>query len=205
MESFSTDAVKRRKRREHDDLRNYEILLNVEKLVEVAYSQLIQSVFDFDLDMYEFCIELYGQAVGIYEQNSYTAEADGLKILIKVLSTVFNLSKEQDRREIEGYEEMKKFFGGSHPHLKLRDRALVIGFTSERVARFKQFYSLYPLELLNCTSIETALKLINEAHERLAVIVIDAASFPDKAVVFYNALTSQRRLGDVIIARYNPN
>ena len=82
---------------------------------------------------------------------------------------------------------------------------MVIGFTSERVARFKQFYSLYPLELLNCASVETALKLIDETHERLAVIVIDAASFPDNAVDFYNALTSQKRLINVVITRYNRN
>ena len=205
MEPYSADAVKRRKWREYDDLGNYETSLLAERLVKVALSRLIQSIFDFDLDMYEFCIELYGQAVGIYEQIRYTAAVDGLNLLIKVLSTVFNLSKEQEWREIEGYEELKHLFGGSHQRLKLRDRALVIGFIAERVVRFKQFYSLYSLELLNCASVETALKLIDETHKRLAVIVIDAASFPDKGVDFYNALTNQKRLRKVVITRYNRN
>ena len=203
MEPLSADDVKRRKRRNQNDLGSYERSSMAEEFVKEWYRLLIRSIFEFDLDSYEYGIEMLGFAIGGYEQANNSIEVDGLKSLTKGLSSVFKSSVERDRIEQKAYEQLKQFFGTPHIRQKQRDKALVIGFNSEDVKRFTQFYSLYPLEVLNYARFEPALEVIDDTHEHIAVIVIDSSSFADKGEAFYRDLNNQERLRDVRIVKYN--
>ena len=58
VETYSADAVKRRKRRDNDDLCNYETLDMAEKLVKEAFS-LIGHSLDCDIDTYNLSINFF--------------------------------------------------------------------------------------------------------------------------------------------------
>ena len=62
MEPLSADDVKRRKRRNQNDLGSYERSSMAEEFVKEWYRLLIRSIFEFDLDSYEYGIEMLGFA-----------------------------------------------------------------------------------------------------------------------------------------------
>ena len=92
MEPYSADAAKRRKRRENDDLSNSDESLLAEEIVKEALSLITRSI-DCDVDSYDLCIKLLGEAVRVYKKIGYTFEVDLLHGYIRDLTAVMNYGK----------------------------------------------------------------------------------------------------------------